>query len=84
MNVDVVSVEGSIGSEKVAVGENPRTTPVAPFGGVVPDRRRADRDPLDLLDRPAVEVGVVEVAVGPELEVYGIRGLGDEGLDLPG
>ena len=36
MNVDVVSVEGSIGSEKVAVGEKPRTTPVAPFGGVVP------------------------------------------------
>ncbi len=39
------------------------------------------RDVPDAPDRPSVEVGVEEVAAGAELEVDGVRGSGDEGLD---
>ena len=41
----------------------------------------AGRDPAD---RAAVEVDVVEVAVGPELEVDRVGGARDERVDLPG
>ena len=63
----------------VAVGHD-RVVQVAQVCALWRLRRRRG----DLADRAAVEVGVVEVAVGAELEIDGVGSARNEGVDLPG